>query len=104
MDMSKARMLRPSLLGGRRADRRNFAAQILFRKGNKRATVQLCDISLYGARVSGVYLVQPEDRFFLTLPGLAPIAARVAWVRQFEFGCEFEDPLSPVVLEAMLGR
>ena len=31
-------------------------------------------------------------------------AARVAWVRQFEFGCEFEDPLSPVVLEAMLGR
>lgn len=104
MDMSPAKMPRIGLVGGRRADRRSFDAQIQFRKGNKRATVILRDISQFGARVAGVYLVQPDDRFFLTLPGLAPIAARVAWVRQFEFGCEFQDPLSPVVLEAMLER
>ena len=41
---------------------------------------------------------------YLTLPGLAPIEARVAWVAEFEFGCEFLKPLNPVILESIIAR
>lgn len=90
--------------GGRRAERAQFEAAVQFRAGTRRATVKVRDISKLGARISGVYLVHEGDRFFLTLPGLQSVEARVAWVEQFEFGCEFLQPLSPVVLEALTRR
>ncbi len=87
--------------GGRRADRLSFAAEVQFRSGSRRANVQVRDISAFGARVSGVFLVRENDLFFLKLPIIAPIAARVAWVVEFEFGCEFERPISAAVLAAI---
>lgn len=104
MDMSPASQPQLKAIGGRRADRRIFDAQIQFRKGVKRAVVKLRDISQFGARISGVFLVHEHDHFYVTLPGLAPIEARVAWVAQFEFGCEFMQPLSPLILEAIINR
>jgi len=104
MDMSPASQPKFQSTGGRRADRRSYEAQIQFRKGVKRATVKLCDISQLGARVAGVFLVHEDDHFYLTLPGLAPIEARVAWVAEFEFGCEFLRPLNPVILESIIAR
>ena len=76
--------------GGRRSDRFPFAAEVEFRRGSRRANVQVRDISTTGACISGVYLVHKDDRFYLKLPLIAPISARVAWVETFEFGCEFE--------------
>ena len=90
--------------GGRRADRAPFDAAVVFRAGTRKATVKVRDISTLGARVSGVYLVHEGDRFFLTLPGLESIEARVAWVTEFEFGCEFMKPLNPVILENLMRR
>ncbi|MEY4237717.1 MAG: hypothetical protein RL339_318 [Pseudomonadota bacterium] len=104
MDMDPASQPQFASTGGRRADRRSYDAQIQFRKGTRRAMVKLRDISQLGARVAGVFLVHVDDHFYLTLPGLAPIEARVAWVTQFEFGCEFVHPLNPVILEATLNR
>lgn len=86
---------------GRRADRKPFAAAVQFRAGNRRAEVRVSDISAFGARVSGVFLVCEDDRFFLKISQLAPIEARVAWVNEFEFGCEFLQPLNEVILEAI---
>lgn len=91
-------------ISGRRADRAPFEASVQFRAGNRRATVKVRDISEFGARISGVYLVHVGDRFFLTLPGLESIEARVAWVEEFQFGCEFARPLNPVILEAIKRR
>lgn len=85
----------------RRTDRMPFAAEVQFRSGSRRATVQVRDISALGARISGVFLVRENDLFFLKLPIIAPVAARVAWVEAFEFGCEFEHPISEVVLAAI---
>lgn len=90
--------------GGRRTDRARFEAAVVFRAGTRKATVTVRDISTLGARISGVFLVREGDRFFLTLPGLESIEARVAWVTEFEFGCEFQRPLNPVILENLMRR
>jgi hypothetical protein len=86
---------------GRRADRRRYAASVQFRAGNRRANVQAQDISELGARISGVFLVHEGDHFFIKIGSIEPIEARVAWVTDFEFGCEFLRPLSPVILDAI---
>ena len=87
--------------GGRRADRLPFAAQVQFRSGTRRASVQVRNISAFGARIAGVFLVREHDQFYLKLPMIAPMVARVAWVEEFEFGCEFERPISDAVLAAI---
>lgn len=87
--------------GGRRADRLTFAAEVQFRSGTRRASVKVSDISTLGARVSGVFLVHQGDHIFLKLPMIEPIPARIAWANSFEFGCEFDRPLSEPVLDAI---
>jgi hypothetical protein len=104
MDMNPAAQPQFVSTGGRRTDRRQFDATVQFGSGTKRAAVKLRDISCIGARVAGVFLVREGDRLFLTLPGLAPIEAQVAWTTQFEFGCQFLQPLSPFVLDAIVAR
>lgn len=89
--------------GGRRSERRTWAAEVQFRAGAKRANVKVLDISPLGARIQGVFLVHQGDRLFIKLPGMESIEAKVAWVADFEFGCEFVNPLNPVILEARTG-
>ncbi len=89
---------------GRRTERWAWDAEVQFRSGTKRANVRLRDISPLGARIKGVFLVHEGDRFFIRFPGMESIEAKVAWVTEFEFGCEFARPLSPVILEALVSR
>ena len=86
---------------GRKTDRKQFEVTVQFRAGTKRATIKLLDLSPRGARVQGVFLVREGDRFWLKLPSIEAVEARVAWVEEFEFGCEFLRPLSPLVFEAI---
>ena len=88
--------------GGRRSERRIWTVEVQFRAGARRASVQIDDISQFGARIQGVFLVHQGDHFFVKLPGMESIEARVAWVSDFEFGCEFVRPLNPAVLEAKI--
>ena len=85
--------------GGRRAERRKIDASVQFRSGTKRANVNVRDISRFGARIGGVYLARIGDHFWLKLPMIEAIEARVAWVEDFEFGCEFTRPLSEIVFD-----
>ena len=89
--------------GGRRADRVRYDGTVQFRSGNRRAVVQVCDISTLGARISGVFRVRVGDQFYLKVGALEAMPARVAWVSQLEFGCEFARPLSPVILQSITG-
>ncbi|MFN3516216.1 MAG: PilZ domain-containing protein [Novosphingobium sp.] len=91
-------------MAGRRTERWAWDAGVQFRSGVKRANVRVRDISPLGARIKGVFLVHKGDRFFIRFPGLESIEARVAWVTDFEFGCEFVRPLNPVILEALVSR
>ena len=88
---------------GRRAERIGYSASVQFRVGNRRAEVHILDISRLGARISGVFLVHQDDRFFIKLGNLEPIEARVAWITDFEFGCEFVRPLNEAILDAITG-
>lgn len=90
--------------GGRRSERLSYAAEVQFRSGTRRANVRLRDISTFGARVSGVFRVQVDDRFYVKLQGIESIEARVAWVEEFEFGCEFVRPLNEVILQSLIQR
>ena len=90
--------------GGRRAERKAWTAEVQFRSGTRRATVQLANISPQGARVKGVFRVHEGDVFFLKMPGMESIEARVVWTDEFVFGCEFQRPLSPVVLETLVNN
>lgn len=90
--------------GGRRSERLRYGAEVQFRCGTRRANVRLRDISKFGARVSGVFLVHPDDHLFIKLSGMESIEARVAWVDEFEFGCEFLRPLNDVILENVIQR
>jgi PilZ domain len=87
---------------GRRVQRRPFDASVQFRAGNRRANVQVRNVSQLGARVAGVFLVREDEKFWIKLPSLEPVEARVVWVEDFEFGCEFVRPLNERVLEAIL--
>lgn len=87
---------------GRRAERQAFPATVHFRAGNRRANVEVRDISRFGARIGGVYLVNDGDLLWLKLPSLEAVEAKVMWFEDFEFGCEFERPLSDIVLESIL--
>jgi PilZ domain len=87
---------------GRRAERKPFPATVHFRAGNRRANVEVRDISRYGARIGGVYLVRDGDQLWLKLASLEAIEAKVMWFEDFEFGCEFDRPLSDIVLESIL--
>ena len=86
-------------VGGRRAERRKIDATVQFRSGTKRANVMVRDISRFGARIGGVYLAHVGDHFWLKLPMIEAIEARVAWVEDFEFGCEFARPLNEIVFD-----
>ncbi|MEQ1496171.1 MAG: PilZ domain-containing protein [Novosphingobium sp.] len=88
--------------GSRKAGRAEWSADVQFRCGNRRAVVQLADISQNGARVKGVFLVRQGDTFYLKLSGMESFEARVVWAEEFEFGCEFLRPLNPVILEALV--
>ena len=85
----------------RRADRRQYGAIVQFRQGSRRADVKVRDVSMHGARISGVFLARTGDQFYLKFAALEPLLAQVVWVEDFEFGCEFERPLSNVVFDAI---
>ena len=43
------------------------------------------------------------DQFYLKVGALEAMPARVAWVSNLEFGCEFARPLSVVILQSITG-
>jgi hypothetical protein len=64
------------------------------RLGISTITVMLSDLTPYGARIDGVGNLVPEDAVWLTLPGMRPILAFVAWSKEHGAGLEFGEPLS----------
>ena len=90
-------------VGGRRADRIGYQASVQFRASHRRAEVRISDILRLGARISGVFPVRQDDRFFIKHANLEPIEARVVWITDGQFGCEFVRPLNEAILDAITG-
>ena len=87
---------------GRRHDRVAVEMMVRLRKGVQRSTVFLKDMTTHGARVEGLGRMQIDDSVMLSLPGLKPKIAFVAWGDAHSAGLEFEKPLCSEVFRELV--
>jgi hypothetical protein len=64
--------------------------------------VRCRDISTDGCRIEGAGNLAVDAQIWIKMTGLAPLRARVVWVREQDAGCEFFEPLHPEVIEQLL--
>lgn len=62
-------------------------------------TVDIVDLSMTGFRCETVSRVAVGQHVSVTIPGLAPLEGRVAWVDGCRFGCKFENALHVAVFD-----
>ncbi|WP_298092471.1 pilus assembly protein PilZ [uncultured Sphingomonas sp.] len=72
-------------------------------KGQTRFEIDVVDLSQQGFRAETSFTLWPGTVVWLTLPGLAPLEAVVAWRDKFKYGCAFAKPLHPAVFEHIVG-
>jgi len=48
--------------------------------------------------------LQVDQFVSVTIPGLSPLEARVAWVEGFRYGAAFENALHVAVFDHLVGR
>ncbi len=72
-------------------------------RGQTRFDLDVADLSDAGFRAETSFALYPGTIVWLTLPGLAPIEAVVAWRDKFHYGCAFARPLHPAVHEHIVG-
>lgn len=76
----------------------------LRKSGSKRVAVQVTDLSVDGFRVAAQFNLWPGSHVWLSLPGLEPRHAVVAWAKGDIAGLSFEEPLHPSVLTMVVRR
>ncbi len=89
-------------IGRRKSRRALFRADVDFGHKGRRCKVSILDLSVHGIKIRAIHKLTIGDEFWMKLPGLAPLSARVAWVRDFVIGCEFVTALHPAMFEAIL--
>lgn len=62
-------------------------------------TVEVVDLSMTGFRCETASRVAVGQHVSVTIPGLAPLEGRVAWVEGIRFGCKFEQALHVAVFD-----
>ncbi|WP_425229681.1 PilZ domain-containing protein [Sphingomonas sp.] len=76
----------------------------LGRGGLERALCKVVDLSMHGARVQSYSGMKKGSTIWLTLPGIAPVAADVMWAEDYVAGCQFRVPLTVEQFEGLLER
>ncbi len=85
---------------GRRAERLDVRMKASLREtGLTRFDVDVIDMSITGFRIKTAYTLYPNSRVWLTIPGKAALEAKVAWRRDYTYGCQFVVPLHVAVFE-----
>lgn len=88
----------------RRGERRQVTiAGAVRARGAGRTAAEIIDLNVAGCRIrtSGRYAA--EDVVLVSIPGLQPLAARVAWSEADQFGASFTPPLHPAVVDHLVG-
>ena len=84
----------------RRALRKSVKMRAHLRdRGQTKFEIDVVDLSQSGFRAETSFTLWPGTVVWLTLPGLAPLEAMVAWRDKFRYGCAFGKPLHPAVLD-----
>jgi PilZ domain len=71
---------------------------------SQRFEVDLHDLSLTGFRCRTSFRLNAGQSVSVTIPGLAPLESRVAWVDGFDYGCAFERALHVSVFDHLVRR
>ena len=85
----------------RRSERRRPKAMATFGQGFDKIMVEVTDLSLEGLRLTSPVPVLPGTHIWLKLPLLACREATVVWCDGERIGCEFADPLHPMMFETL---
>lgn len=89
----------------RAAERRRVNIRALVREaGSARVDIDVVDLSATGFRFESFYGFAVGSRVFLSIPGLQPLEAVVAWRGDAAFGCRFFAPLHPAVFDTVAAR
>ena len=72
-------------------------------RGQTRFEINVVDLSESGFRAETSFTLWPGTLVWLTLPGLAPLEAVVAWRDKATYGCAFAKPLHPAVFDHIVG-
>lgn len=86
----------------RRHERVAIEMMVHLRKGIERSTVFLKDMTTHGARVEGLGRMQIDEPVTVSLPGLKPKLAFVAWCDAHSAGLEFERPLCSEIFRELV--
>jgi hypothetical protein len=85
----------------RRSERRRPQAMATFGHGLERILVEISDLSMEGLRVSSPVPVLPGTHIWLKMPLLACREAVVVWCDGEQMGCQFSEPLHPMMFETL---
>lgn len=66
----------------------------LFDQSRHGSLCRITDLSMSGARLQTFTDLIPGTSILLTLPGAVRRLTRIVWARDYEAGCQFEEPLS----------
>lgn len=66
---------------------------------SSRFDVDIFDLSVKGCRLGTSALLRPGSRIYITVPGIVPLEAAVAWREGHSYGCAFVQPLHAAVLD-----
>lgn len=89
----------------RTAERRRVRIRALVREaGSTRVDIDVVDLSATGFRFESFYGFSPGARVFLSMPGLQPLEAEIAWRDKTTYGCRLVKPLHRAVFETIAAR
>ena len=100
-----AEIMLPGTDDDRRERRVPVSINVGFRaQGSNPYAADVSDLSRHGFRVETHIPLAVDTYVWLRLPGLAPLAARVAWIKGHTLGCKFAAPLHPAVADMLIAQ
>ena len=89
----------------RRAERVPVACDVEFKRhAGSRYHVELLDLSPEGCCISPPIRVEIGEEIWLRIPKMEPVHGKVAWVKEWKAGVEFDRPFYPAVFEKVVER
>lgn len=73
-------------------------------KGYGRHQAKVADLSRSGCRVITPMYLNADNSLFITIPGFAPLEARIAWHEREEYGCHFVNELHAAIYDHILAQ
>lgn len=99
-------MNQPARRDNRYAARLDVKLDALLRElgSANRFEIHVTDLSLTGIGFTTSFRLNIDQLVAITIPGLAALEARVAWVSGYTYGCEFERALHVAVFDHLVAR